>query len=182
MSRQRTLTTDGLQTVCVIIDAMDKSKFRFPRSLLMQAKDLQNLQRPTLEMTAALVHGHMLCLCVAKPHVHKDSSAMCEILTHVLHQLAVSGLDLRHCALVVQADNTSRESKNNTMTRHLAALVGARRLGRAELRFLESGHSHEDIDAFFAIVASALESENELHLPASFVTKLASWLRQPQAR
>ena len=180
-SRLRSVNASGFETVCLIIDAMDKSKFRFPRTLLMQSKDLEGLQRPSLEMTACIAHGRCLVLAVGGPRIHKDSSAMCDIVLHTLNRLACSGLDLRRCELVLQTDNTSRESKNNCMLRLMGSLVASRRVGRCELRCLQSGHSHEDIDGFFSIVASSLEQENELLLPIDYINKLERFLRQPQA-
>ncbi|CAE7783080.1 unnamed protein product [Symbiodinium sp. CCMP2592] len=80
------------------------------------------------------------------------------------------------------ADNTARESKINTIVRLLAARVAAKKVGRAEARFLQSGHSHEDVDGLFGHVAAMLEENNELHLPCDFRHKLQAFLDQPQVR
>ena len=148
----------------------------------MQSKDLQGLNRPSLEMTACIVHGHCVILAISDPRLHKDSSAICDLVAHTLGRLSNGGCDLRRAEFILQADNTARESKNNSVIRMLASFVCAKRLGRAELRFLQSGHSHEDVDGFFSHVASSLEQENELHLPSDFAEKLRRFLRQPQAR
>ena len=182
-SRLRSLSGGiGFQTICCIIDGMDKSKFRFPRTLYMQSKELHGMTRPSLEMVGSLVHGHCLILTISDPRVHKDSSAICDILSHTLNRLALSGVDLRRAEFLLQADNTSREVKNNSVIRLMSALVGAKRLGRCEVRFLQSGHSHEDIDGLFSVISSSLEASNELHLPHHFCDKLRHFLRQPQAR
>ena len=181
-SRLRSLSPAyGFQTLCLIIDGMDKSKFRFPRTLLMQSKDLQGLQRPSLEMTACIAHGHSLLLAIGDPRIHKDSSAICDIVSHMLHKLSAAGTDLRRCEVILQADNTARETKNNSVLRMLGSFVCAHRIGRAEVRFLQSGHSHEDIDGFFANVTASLNSATELHLPENFADHLRRFLRQPQA-
>ena len=181
-SRLRALSPGfGLQTLCMIVDGMDKSKFRFPRTLLMQSKDLQGLQRPSLEMTACIAHGHALLLAIGDLRIHKDSSAICDILCHMLHKLSANGVDLRRCEVVLQADNTARETKNNTVLRMLGSFVCARRIARCEVRFLQSGHSHEDVDGFFANVTASLNSAAELHLPQDFADHLRRFLRQPQA-
>ncbi|CAE7660716.1 unnamed protein product [Symbiodinium sp. CCMP2592] len=181
-SRAAAVGTNGYQTICLIVDGMDKSKFRWPRSLAMEAKEFSNFVRPNIELVACIVHGHTVVLATSEQWVCKDSSAMADIILHSLGRLTESGIDLRQCEILCQADNTARESKNNTIVRLLAALVAAKKVGRAEARFLQSGHSHEDVDGFFGHVAAMLEENNELHLPCDFRHKLQAFLDQPQAR
>ena len=131
----------------------------------MEAKEFNNFVRPNVELVACIVHGHSVVLAVSEQWVCKDSSAIADILFHSLGRLTENGVDLRHSEIICQADNTSRESKNTAVISLLAALVAARKVGRAEARFLQSGHSHEDVDGFFGHVTRMLEEHNELHLP-----------------
>ena len=101
---------------------------------------------------------------------------MADIILHSLVRLTENGIDLRHCEMLCQADNAAQESKNNTIVRLPSALVAAKKVGRAEARFLQSGHSHEDVDGFFGHVAAMLEENNELHLPCDFCRKLQAFL------
>ena len=76
----------------------------------------------------------------------------------------------------MQTDNTCRELKNNASLRMMSVWVATRRLFSCELRSLQKGHSHEDVDAFFANVAVAVEKYNELHCPCDFQRILQDYL------
>lgn len=54
--------------------------------------------------------------------------------------------------------------------------VATSRLWNCELRCLQKGHSHEDVDAFFANVAVTVEKYNELHRPCNFQEILQQYL------
>ena len=45
-----------------------------------------------------------------------------------------------------------------------------------------TGHSHEDVDAFFSNVANLIESHQELHTPDSFIRLLQTWLADKSIR
>ena len=77
-------------------------------------------------------------------------------------------LDFRQIVLHVQADNSSKECKNNCLLRHCAWQVALRRLKAAQISFLMSGHSHEDIDSLFSHLRSWLAQFAELPTPESF--------------
>ena len=120
--------------VVVIVDGMDQAKFVYPRSTtVMASKELQNFQRPRLQVTGAIVHGHALMFVVSNFDHPKDSSASTEIIAHVLTRLRQSGLPLHNCHLHIQADNTTREVKNNTLLRYLAALTSHSSLSRGKI-------------------------------------------------
>ena len=163
---------------------MDRAKFRFPKSLNMNSKDLCNLNRPQVDLTGCIAHGHYVFLCLAEGNVVKDSSWTCELASHLLHHVTEAGsLDLRLTNLILQADNCSKEVKNMTMLRWASLLVSRHRLRKAEFRFLQSGHSHEDIDAsLFARIHTALESRAELHTPSDIRQLLEDVVRHPNFR
>ena len=173
LSRSMTAGSDGVQTVTVICDGMDHCKFKYPRSLNMVTKSLDGFQRPYLDMHACIVHGHMVLLALSE--MWQDSNWCNELLGHVLHCTA-DRVDLRSIRLVVQCDNTCRELKNNGTLRWLAQLVGSMRIHSAELRCLQKGHTREDVDAVFAGIAAAIESEQELHIPSDFTQLLEKYM------
>ena len=74
--------------------------------------------------------------------------------------------------LSVQADNCSKEAKNNGVIRHLAMMFGNGRLRGAQMCFLSSGHGHEDIDAMFGTFRNWLSRYKEILTPAAFVDAL----------
>ena len=172
------MTGGGTHSVCIISDAIDHSKFRYPRAKIFNSKEFDKLIRPTMDMTCAICHGHYMCLALSEPWVKKDSSWSPDLTAHVLEQL---GGNLRNVEVVLQADNCSRETKNNTMTRFAALITALHRVRRVEMRYLITGHSHEDIDQFFSEVATSIESV-ELHTPAKFVEHLEKWLSDGKVR
>ena len=45
-----------------------------------------------------------------------------------------------------------------------------------ELRFLQSGHSHEDVDAWFSVLSNVIESHKHLQTPQDFQRLLQDFL------
>ncbi|CAJ1449087.1 unnamed protein product [Effrenium voratum] len=180
VSRLKTLSS-GLQTICMVVDAMDHSKYRYPRSIVFSSKEFSGFIRPAMDMHCCIIHGHDVVLALSEPFLPKDSNWCSDLVSHCLHRLS-EHTDLRCCELILQCDNTTRECKNNTLMRLLSAAVGSHRLRRAELRCLQSGHSHEDVDQVFSYLASFLEAHKELHTPADFKQLLETWLSNPEVR
>ena len=140
---------EGLRTLCLIMDSMDRSKFALPRTAALQSKEMAGLERPRLDCTAVLSHGHLVSIYFAESPIVKGSRWTCEILAHTLHSLTEQGVDLRDYEVILQGDNCSKEVKSNAVLKYLALLVSTRRVRRASIQTLVSGHSHEDIDQFF---------------------------------
>ena len=164
-----------------IMDGMDKSKFRFPRSGIFNSKEFTQCVRPCLDMTLAIVHGVGLTFTLSEPYTKKDSSWSIDVLANALH-LASASIDLRQADVSLQADNTSRECKNNGMARFCGLMTGGHRVFRMEMRFLQSGHSHEDVDAQFSVISNLIESKKLLESPDQFCTMLEEWLRDAKNR
>lgn len=113
--------------------------------------------------------------------VPKDSSWCMDLLFGMMHKIGEFH-DLRFISLAIQCDNTSKEVKNNTTLRGLAYVIANRRLFSAEVRSLRSGHSHEDVDGFFAQLNAVLEARNELHTPQEFRDAIDGYLQLPTTR
>ena len=163
------------------IDSLDHQKFRYPKDLAFAAKEFANFIRPSLDCYAAILHGHGVFVTLCEPFMRKDSSFCCDVVAHVLDTFA-GFCDLRDYEVVIQSDNTSREIKNNCLTRFAGLMVGLKRCRRLELRFLQSGHSHEDCDQWFAQIANLIESRKSLQTPSDFQSMLQSWLDEGQTR
>ena len=183
-AQSRLPLVDSGQTVCLIVDGMDHQKYRWPRHTAMfQSKEFSGCIRPTLDLTCSILHGHGIVMALGHPFVRKESSWSCEIITHTLNKLAcTTHHDLRQFEAVVQADNTSREVKNNTCMRLGGLLTGAHKLRRMEFRFLQSGHSHEDVDRWFSVLTSCIEAHKHLETPADFQRVLQDLLADRKQR
>ena len=110
-----------------------------------------------------------------------NSSRTSEILAHGLTLLSRK-LDMRGAHLSLQGDNCCKEVKNNGQLRLLGCWIASGKLKSADLSFLSSGHSHEDVDAMFGAIRGFLESEPELHTPQAFQQHLAKFFDEPTRR
>jgi hypothetical protein len=164
----------------MILDGMDKGKYKFPRSLNMTSKEFAGCIRPALDAHGVIAHGHLAAMVLSDNFVAKDSSWCCDLLAWTLNVIG-GRTDLRSVHANVQCDNTTRECKNGTILRFLALQVGGQRLKSGQLSCLMSGHSHEDVDMWFASIAHVLESRNELHTPEQFRAAL-DHLQDPSVR
>ena len=181
-SRLRQLMPSGSTTVAIIADALDHSKMKFPRTPYLVSKDMGSFNRPNLDLTACLVHGYAVHLMASMPFIAKDSNLSNDILLFCLHDLASKGLDTRQVDLRFSSDNTCREAKNNSMPRNLGTLVASSRLKRATYQCLRTGHSHEDIDAFLALVSNAIQSAKEVQAPNEFKDVLNNFVQNKKIR
>lgn len=165
----------------IICDAMDHSKYRYPRSEVFTSKEFGGFVRPSLDATAFIIHGYLIFVGLSETFTKKDSSWSTELLYHSLDLLSKQ-IDLREVDLVLQSDNCIRETKNNTLTRAAAYLVGTRRCRTFTLKFLMSGHSHEDIDQMFSMFSNVIEQNKELHTPLDFVKLLRDYFGNKDVR
>ena len=185
MHASRSLGGLGDFQVCCIIDSMDAAKYSWPKSPVMSTKQFAKFNRPRMSCTSLIIHGH-LCLTALTPHsLTCNSSRTAELISNGLSFLAHNPerpMDLRHAFVHVQADNACKEAKNQCMARHLAAQVALRKIKGAQLSFLSSGHSHEDIDALFSCLRSWIQRTPEILTPESFRQCLQSFFDQPEHR
>ena len=166
----------------MIVDSMDRSKWVVPRSAALQSKSFSSLIRPVLDCTGVIVHGHYVGIAFAEPHVIKGSDWSCELVVAVLEKLTQSGLDLRSFDLRLHADNCTKELKNNSLCRLLGLLVARGRVRRASLECLQTGHSHEDVDQFFSLLGTFLQTQTEVHSPTEFMVAVRQYLSNPSVR
>lgn len=157
-------------SLVVMIDGMDQCKFMYPRSAVCRSKDMTNMQRPRLHVSACLAHGFALMFATSGHDHPKDASSCVEILAHLLTRLKAAGINLARLHLHIQADNTTRELKNCTTLRFLSSLVSAGVLKGATLAHLRSGHSHEDLDQIFGSLALYLvKHSRQAETPSDFI-------------
>jgi len=174
-------TTLGQLEITAILDSMDAAKHAWPRSRSMNSKVFSSFNRPRLTSTSLLVHGHMVLLALSPSLVTSGSSRTCEILSAGLSKLAAK-IDFRSVWLNLQADNSSKEVKNVGALRLVGLWICLHKLGGAQISFLSSGHSHEDIDAMFSVIRAHLERNHELPTPLAFRDCLRSFFDDPHHR
>ncbi len=168
-------TTLGECQICCIVDSMDAQKHAWPRSRSMSSKEFASFNRPRLASTSLIFHGFSVTLALSPHTTSTNSSRTSELLAFGLSRLA-SKVDFRKVFLSVQADNCSKELKNQTNLRLMAMWVALHKLGGGELSFLSSGHSHEDIDAMFNLLRAWIESHREIWTPTAFQQCLQGFL------
>ena len=175
-------TVDGQHSLTIIIDSMDHMKWSLPRTAILSSKTFSSFARPHMDCTGIIVHGHLVAVAFAEPHIVKGADWTAELLMYAFNKLTMAGIDLRGFEINLQSDNSSRECKNNVILRLLSLLTSTRRIGCARMLFLASGHSHEDIDQFFSLLGSFLQTHSELHCPEQFLDAMRQYLANPSVR
>lgn len=173
----------GTFQLCGVLDSMDAAKYSWPRSAIMSSKQFCKFNRPKMACTALLLHGHSCLTVLTQNAISCNSSRTAEIVSHGLTQLQrQKNLDLSRAFFHLQADNASKECKNQCLLRHLSIQVALKKLKGAQMSFLTSGHSHEDVDALFSILRSWLERNPELWTPEAFRSCLQRFFADPKHR
>jgi hypothetical protein len=121
--------------------------------------------RPRFRIVGVIVHGVGHWVFVVPPTVRGGASQTCTILHMVLEE-AFRILDKakmkRPAHLWIQADNCGGDNKNHVVLGFCAMLVGRGAFKTVQLNHLMVGHTHEDIDAFFAILSRILKGTIKL--------------------
>lgn len=138
---------DGVMTL--IIDGMDKTKFRLPRYKMHKLpKFLDKHYRPHLTCMACICHGWTTGIFLADENVDTGGNMMCEIVlrmvSRVLQMCRESGRQFpKH--IVIVTDNTVALAKNAVTFNLLAWLTSRGLASSLNLWNLREGHTHEDI-------------------------------------
>lgn len=181
-SRLESTSGDSVQFICGILDSMDQSKHCWPRSEAMCSKDFASWVRPRMSSTTFLLHGHGALVCLSPPHVPTNSSRTVEILACGMTRCIKAGIDWRKVHFRLQSDNCAKECKNQTVLRWLGQMVATHRLRAATMACLQSGHSHEDVDALFSTMATYIDRHKELWTMGMFQQCLQKFLDQDHIR
>ena len=103
------------QFMKIMLDGMDQAKFCLPRhKTLAGTSEMSKRWRPALHVTGAITWGLQEIYFLMPTSVPKDSNMNCTLLARCL-DLAQRKLHPDRCLpdnLIVQVDNTTRESKN----------------------------------------------------------------------
>ena len=127
----------------IVLDAMDQSKFCYPRHAAFTSHQFDDFQRPRAHVYGAYVHGFCTFLSISAADVSKGGSTTVEILAYLLTLLS-KHVDLSTYDVRILLDNASSANKNNTVLAFAGMLVCAGLVASSVVMFLRVGHTHED--------------------------------------
>lgn len=114
----RTRAKRDMDILTVITDSMDRGKFVVPRYLDGRTpKDVANLNRPSCEVTASIIHGRMIYVAVADEGEATGSSWVLEVLSRSLNLAYCQAQKKGWCwpsILKIFADNTPKDMSSVT--------------------------------------------------------------------
>eukprot|EP00435_Cladocopium_sp_Y103_P022634 s1605_g5.t1 len=161
----------------IIIDDMDHSKFYWPHfGWNKNPHELDNIVRPCVTFTGALVHGWNVHLFMTHPQVPGGSDFFCEILSQCIQSVFQACSPSRPAPenLVVVADNTVKSAKNQHVLKFLSRIVALGHFRSACLFNLMVGHTHEDIDQLFSVVLAVLKRKKSWQTPQELLEYISS--------
>ena len=170
------------QNVLVLtIDSMDKAKTAYPQWRgHVQPGYLHSLIRPRTVLSAVLCHGWSTSVYLSPEEINHGADNWCELIARSLENVAeISRRTGRPMPqhLVIQADNTTAQCKNSLASVFLCYLVLKGKFLTATLNFLTVGHTHEDIDRFFALVLMTVLRKRAFEVPEDLVEQLQTSLQ-----
>jgi len=155
--------SDGM--LYMTMDGMDQAKFRMPRNT-SQSKDLSGRQRPQLHCVGAIVEGLADLYFFNDSRVSKDANLQVTLTARTLGVVADMlcgrpGVSMpRH--LIIQSDNAAGEGKNQTVMKFCACLVWRGTFASVTMAMFRVGHTHNQQDQRFSVLASALSAADVL--------------------
>lgn len=167
------------------MDFMDQAKTYVPHFAQSQkVKDL-NYQL-TWRVMGVRVHGIADFYYLVDESLPGGGDPVTSILLMVLNKLFDDGMvpPARNVDLFLQFDNCG-ENKNKVLFGVLTCLVTYFWTKRkvklyVEVNFLIVGHTHEDIDQLFKLIADLIRHKS-LMTPRSFISAIEAWGRRPGA-
>ena len=117
------------------IDGMDQAK--------------TNLGDLPVWVVGAIAHGAKKdVFAFLVTHYTKETNTVLEVLRRVLESR-----DSLPPTLIIQLDNTTQENKNSRMFSFLGMLIEKSLVEEIVINFSPVGHTHEDVDAIFSLIA-----------------------------
>ena len=169
----------GGRVLKIDMDGMDQAKFKAPRNI-SNAKNMQDLWRPSIHVVGILIWGLIEAYVLMEPDIPKDSSMqitmLCLALNFARQRLTAKGMDMP-LHLVVQADNTCRETKNNPFLTFVGLLVTWGVFKSVSVQFHRVGHTHGPIDQRFSVVATVISRRRVLQVLEDFADAIESGVR-----
>lgn len=143
----RTSQTLGGEYLLVIVDGMDQAKWRLPRfPELRTPKSAAHLKRPTVVVEAVWVVGHRLDFYLLDKDQHHDSNSIQECIAQSLEKVAASFESKKSKmprSIILVADNTVRESKNQFMFKYWITHIIKNKFDLCLQLHMRAGHTHD---------------------------------------
>ena len=131
-------------------------------------KEFEKAWRPVQHLVCCLVPGLVEMFFLLRSGLAQDSNMQATLLSHALDvvmQLLAKRNRKMPQHLHVQADNTSREMRNQFMFQWGALLVATGKFRSVSFAFLPVGHTHIDVDQRFSSIATYLSRQHILETP-----------------
>ena len=170
----------------IIIDSMDRKKAVWPKyDFNRKPHTIENLKpRPRMTVTGGMAHGWCTGIFITQETLSHGSNAYVEVLCQLLDKVAelcrVQGRRFP-VHLVLQADNTVAQTKNQYATAFCSQLVGMQKFSTVTMNFLMVGHTHEDIDQLFALICQYVIRRHRWQTPEEFIRLVQESLAQKVA-
>ena len=152
------------QFMNIMLDGMDQAKFCLPRhKTLAGTSEMSKRWRPALHVTGAITWGLQEIYFLMPTSVPKDSNMNCTLLARCL-DLAQRKLHPDRCLpdnLIVQVDNTTRESKNQHFGLFLSYLTG-KVFKSIECHYLQVSHTKNELDQRFSTLSSLIKQADSI--------------------
>ena len=189
-SRTEAASNTPVKMVSLIIDGMDAAKHAYPRGEALQSKEFNSWSRPRMQNTTVIAHGHAVLIGLSPQNVPASGSRSMELVAHMMSLLAQPKpsrppsyqIHWPSTWLHLEADNCSKELKHQTCLRMLSVKIATHALMGAEISYLRTGHSHEDIDCFFSLKSSWLERFPTLETITDFQSCFQEFLANKAVR
>jgi hypothetical protein len=154
------------QYLTIIIDGMDQSKCIIPNYGKERGDKLEKmfLYGPKAHLTGVRDHNGKVWCYWTYDQIPKDGSLVINCLLLTLLDIFNERGSLPE-ALFLQLDNTKKENKNWMVMGLLSKLLLTVFGKPIQVNFLPVGHTHEDIDQFFSLVAKKLIIARPRSLP-----------------
>ncbi|XP_053401089.1 uncharacterized protein LOC123558034 [Mercenaria mercenaria] len=156
-SKREQSRVDPKKFLSMKVDGMDQSKTNLPHFKGRLPKSINAADLLKTHITGVISHGHggfhTFTDFSQYPH---DPNLTINVILMMLGRTAQQNDGVLPPVLYIQADNCARENKNRYVLAFLQLLVEKKIFNEVHLSCLPVGHTHEDIDARFSLIARRL--------------------------
>lgn len=152
---------ENSEWLTLIIDGMDQRKTDCPNAGGKRDRDDDGLTVAT-RIIGVKAHGHGQFFYIVPPDVPHTGDVTWSIIMDVINRIREASDRQLPGKLWVQMDNTTSDNKTKVNLAMLRSVVESGCFREAHMGFLPKGHTHEDIDQAFSVIAQYL-TKNVCH-------------------